>query len=1233
MPHFFSIDLGTSNCAIMHLGVGDVDDLLMPKAEQERRMISVPFYYEITEDVKDGKPVDSSDETDKWLKYYARAYFDRYNRLHGIHVPRPDGLSDEQLMMPSVVYRYSALYADAPVYLVGQPAVNMYERNHCQGELYENTKTLMDKHVLYEGITAVDIARMLLRTCFKSIKRYLDKAVNPNRNNPEGYAGVAISYPASRNQKIYLDQLKKAAKDAAVEAGLIADGSSDDFYITTQEPYAALLNLVFAQCVSARAAIAHGEDPVGVPGDKTVMVVDLGGGTSDICMSIIRHGSDPCHLPTYPESTERGDSSVRCAVNLAGDFGGADIDKLLSIKLTERVYAAKERSYDPSKNNVPEVVKGQALMYARRMKHFFSDHPEERVYEQAAPGFMGGLDEIVLNVKRNEYDAWIAPYIESQIMPLEGDGLLYKRMPDQPASTCSIRAMIENTLRQSTGGTDWSKIDVLYLTGGTSRMPEVQQLMRNMIRGTECELIISGKCFRDIAAGALIYGALNSPVAMTVDVGLMQYTPAPRSSVALMCDGAAGKPPHILIGHSEALDGVERTVKNAFVTTNTERMWIQLYTGISYLHPNYSSLQMMEIDLKGQVTVGTPLDLVYKIDQNMQTVLKVGCESVNGRYELIPVKSINMDGAVVVYDEEEAPVIDETARCGNAVQRKPSNRLLTTVSTEQEARNLLDKAWRNIERLQNGLRDGMMAAYGVYSDLKRIALEHLDVLCYAVMLNAPTGKNLNGTVRDTYENVLPALIVEAVRGCNDEELRSFSRTLYRMLNCWPCGSYRWSQAVDLIARVMESVKLHGDYRDRIIGEYHYNMIEAPEGWATGVSFAYVQLLRRALNYVEEARIIFDHVFEFFVKYGGYGRRGISLDSQRLGGEPSTLVQVFNALPEGVKQEIVGIRDGKLQQLQQDGSHLKKLAWLIKTDPYEEAMKWLNELDEKISAGDETGAWEFFMARIRDADQARKIRWREGSLRVIGWLGEVLRRADELGLDDNSCQEALIGLIFALDEMGEKREKALEGLNGIPDGGSNLVRRLHHLIGKMLVAKNTADADFNGALDAMINAHAEMAERGMFDKKQTDYCWQRVLKKKFVNEPLREHMAGKLAAAGTTDLNAVVSVLQLFQRTYCTGTMDNELVRRHAVPHEALARYIRAATGLNDRGETARSLREMFTIMEETLPLLREVVDNLKYREVYGALVFDPLNVYFSQDGRDTRNYGVEIADLMRRYLW
>ena len=1242
MPHFFSIDLGTSNCAIKHLMVGDIKNVLSPTALIERRLINVPFYYENTGEVRDGKPVDSGAETDMQLEYIWNVYFNPLSRLRGVPVSKPATDTDALWMMPSLVYKYTSSHSDETVFLTGRPAEIMYGRNNCQGALYENTKSLMDKQVEYEdeNVTAVTIARMLLHTCFMSIKRYMDKVVNRRRPGmPETYAAVATSYPASRNQKNYLDHLKQAAKDAAVEAGLITSDAGDDFYITTQEPYAALLSMVFGQCVRVRSerslasAGARESTPVEATGDKTVMVVDLGGGTSDICMSIIRHGDGVDHLPTYPETTVRGDVSVRCAVNLSGDFGGADIDKLLSIKLTQQVYRSKGRPYDPIRNNVPEVVKGHALMNARAMKHFFSDNPDATVYDYADPYFMGGaMEDIVLRVSRLEYNSWIKPYIESEILPLEGEGMLYKRMPDQPESTCSIRAMIENTLRQGTGGTDWNQIDVLYLTGGTSRMPEVQQLMKDMIRGTRCELIISDKCFSDIAAGAVLYAALNSPIAIASGENFTQFTPAPRSSVALMCDGAEGMVPHVLIGHSEALDGAERKVPNAFVATNTARLWIQLYTGVSHTHPNYSSLQLMKIELEGQAAVGTPLDLIYKIDQNMQAALRVGFVSVSGEYMIKPVQNINMDGASVVYDDD-AEIIDvDIARGMSARVRAQSNRLLTTVSTEREAGTLLDRIWRHVSRLQRGTREPMMDAYGVYNAIRQIALEHLDVLCYAVMLYAPLKSSWGAYDQDTFENLLPDLIVEAVGNCDDEELRSFSRTLHRMLKFWPFGSSRWHQAFDLVARVIEHVRLHEQYRNKIIRDYSEGVMSASEGWVNGTSFAYEQLLKRVHKYPEDALEIFERIFAFFAEYGGRGHSGIYLNKDILGGQYGALTQAFRSLPADKQVKVVEIRDAEAAKGPILGRNLSALTRLIAIDVHEESAKWQRELEGMVAGGEEEKARAFFNERLQDPALVRQVRWRDSSVKVIGWLGEALRQADELKLSDNCCQELLGGLIFTLDETGEKREKAIEGLKSIPDGGANKVRRLHHLIGKALVALNTGDASRFDALEEMINAHAELVVCGVLDRRQKDFCWARVLQREFVNQPLREYMAGKLEAAGTTNLEAVIGVLQLFGRTYCTGTMDRDNVRIYAVPHRELAYYIRKVTGLNDRGETTRSLLEMFAIMEEVLPLLEEVVDTRRYREVYGSVVFDPLNVYFGQPGRDTRRYGAQIADLMDLYL-
>lgn len=1217
MPDFFAIDLGTTNCAIKHILINDIGNLLLPR--KTIRITSVPFYYQRYEYNKEKLAFcDSSDKTSGLIEQLSPRGFGLRAGWSRPLTASSSTVSSELLLMPSVVLKYQPEESSDPVYLIGEPALNEYTRRGYTGVLYENTKSLLDQHVETSNPSAtdaVDIAEYLLKVCFDSIRFYKDK---------RGIRGekIAITYPASRNQRLYLSNLRKAAKKAAIEAGLISSETPDDFFMTTQEPYAAILNLIFTESASINSDKTSGRpatSPLSLdePGDKVILVVDLGGGTSDICLSIIRPDEattrDKVLLCKYPEFTTRSGRRINCAVNLAGNFGGADIDRLLAAKILKKVLGG-DGDAAPLENAHPNHI-GPALNQAREMKHFFSNDEHKTGYTVHLPR----IGSETAYITRAEYSSWLEPYIHSRVFSGK-EGQLYKRQTDAPDTTVSIASMIQQTLRQANPEADFNCVDAVFLTGGTSKMPEVQNLLKELTRGTDCKLIISPNCFDDIAAGAALYAALNT---QTEDgINYSTYTPAPRSSIALMCDDDNGKEPKILINHSEAIDGEEHSIRSAFKVTNTLSKSVQLFTGTSFTHPNFSKLQLLKIDLNGKAVEGTPLDLYYKIDQNMRATMSVGFKNASGEDVRVPMDGVHLDGSEEVSPGAAGVKIEhaEIARGIDGVIYVRGDHLVITVNTPQEFENLLRQAERNLEDYQT---DGMMGASAARSAIKELAAHHLDVLCYAVMLYIHTICSYDpDEIKNYCRSRLPGVICEAASSLSEEDLKAFSKTFYHILCMWP-HSQRWQVVNTVLQGTYGTVRIAEEYKYKIIEAFSASQLRDYYSWQGGTP-AFDALMVRAMQIPGDAVAIFSEVFVFFNEYAGAGKGGISLPNT-LSVECSPMDKALKSLPDDTKNEIIMLRTRCLDEAASDRKvtiehHLTRcFGALTSTDE-----GWITTLNSKLGKDDEENVKTVLdiatpLKRMTDSNHLL-------SPACIKTFGLILGKTDE-GRDLRVYRHILHLVLSHSCENGDTMTPARNALTQVPDNDDPLQHFFYSVSSsaRAIHDRRFSQEQFNSLLVAHKNAVLNTTMNGFVGP-----VWKQFLNAKSFNPSFKSMMEEKLAIPSTLpsveDARAMIECLYYaYYRDLNRGEEANTNVLTYAVPHEEICKYLLHVTGLDKNSKTSRSLSDMNKIVTRVLLLFNMIFVSNLYEKY--AILFNRLNVYYERENPGS-SFAKDIQEFM-----
>ena len=658
MPYYYGIDLGTTNTVISCLRVFPRRAMIMAPSDRCTLEI-VPIYYDkYSWDAVAGRYLDY-DETIYRMQQGGFGLPD----MHGA-----GGLSLEwPKILPSVVYQHFSSPNAEPTYLTGEPANKMYNQEHntYPERFFENTKSLMDQDVVYEegSLTAVDIAKQLLKTCFLSIMKYKEQ----NHREP---AALGISYPAARNQMNYLKSLREAAVEAAHEVGLLGEEAAIDFFCTTQEPYAAMMSLILDDC---KLLNAGGIDTQLIRKDSdecfNLMVVDIGGGTTDIAIQPVQmYRWKDAHLPIYPEECVRmnanqseGVHSTYSAVNLNGDFGGSDFDYLLARKITRQL--ARQAEIDLDVDHMSPYVQTKALNLARAMKHGFSNDSARKEWRQNVTAFFGPLDHMhdsTLLVRKEDYENWIRPYIRNTV-GFNDPNSDYKRMKQDDA-VYSIERIIDNTMQQA-GCVDWNDIDFVFLTGGMSKMPEIREMLHEKVRHTGCRIIFSDERqrvavdndadsprFMDITYGVAVYACLtggtdggNSEVPNHGGNRFKDFTTSPHSSVALLADIGEGLPV-VLINHSQALPVEDNVVPNVFISQGTAGIFAQMYTGLSAYDKGLKKLTRNFVSLEAHPPFGgTEISLIYSIGQDMHATLRVRYLDATGQLRIEPMKEVFLD--------------------------------------------------------------------------------------------------------------------------------------------------------------------------------------------------------------------------------------------------------------------------------------------------------------------------------------------------------------------------------------------------------------------------------------------------------------------------------------------------------------------------------------------------------------------------------------------------------------
>lgn len=268
------------------------------------------------------------------------------------------------------------------------------------------------------------------------------------------------------------------------------------------------------------------------PGARTIMVLDLGGGTCDV--TVIRAGQD-VESGGFLELGRVGNN----------ELGGDDFDELLASRLIEDgpldEYPAEienELRYPPDGIRRDLRLREEVEQGKQTLCNYLSESGEGAVdlfwtEPKHRKEFISLVTTDWFRKESEKFIEYVAQLCDFLLSRIDRDQAgLQKRATDQRSSDTAEWANI---------GIDWSNVDELCLVGGGSLMPHLQERLLKRLGGEKYrdKLTIPDRPQYAVAEGAAVYadlwsrGQLPSGIAKTrcpVDIGIMCLPDSSRSS-------------------------------------------------------------------------------------------------------------------------------------------------------------------------------------------------------------------------------------------------------------------------------------------------------------------------------------------------------------------------------------------------------------------------------------------------------------------------------------------------------------------------------------------------------------------------------------------------------------------------------------------------------------------------------------------------------------------------------
>lgn len=493
--------------------------------------------------------------------------------------------------MPSVLYiKNDPLDPTKKIMLVGKEA----ETNAMIGK--ENAVFLMNtkrftgrKDEFRGGYTASDVATAFLEKCAEAI----------DKNRKVTNKKVCVTHPASYNIFAAVDTKKAASRAGFKKVEVL------------EEPRAALLSFLYehVEDEEKKKNLFIKQEKNG--GILTVLVVDIGGGTTDVTVqsfkikelgetdsdteknSLIYSNIRVEFLNYDIENTQKHSQS-----NNYHGFGGMDFD-MLAMKhlmlIVEKEYQEKTgiSIKELSKNDYDEIC-GKVMRAAEEYKKNLSrvlpeDFDEYESIVRVAKLY--GDSSMEISVKGKDYVTWV-------------NRLCDNTNDTDYNSQLSVFGIVHETLQKS--GYTLDELSYVFVTGGMSQYIPIRNMLKDKFNEHDIPISFSNIPMDDVARGAALYGNYFN-----------LEMPATVLNTNYYIDNLCGEP-FLLAKEGTALPMPVQTKEKFMKITNPVEVTISILAGDDPCSLNLQKLTNMRGELVYPDSRGTPIDVRYSIADDQQ---------------------------------------------------------------------------------------------------------------------------------------------------------------------------------------------------------------------------------------------------------------------------------------------------------------------------------------------------------------------------------------------------------------------------------------------------------------------------------------------------------------------------------------------------------------------------------------------------------------------------------------